>query len=92
MVQSRNAITVSLVQSVGTMALGCSDDRPPTNPTQEPVLGVIVETGDTARITIPDTAVANQPFTVTLSTYGGGCTSKGDTEVEIDGLNATVTP
>ena len=41
---------------------------------------------------IPETAIAGVPFPVTVWTMGGGCHEGGDTEVDIDGLTAEVTP
>jgi len=41
---------------------------------------------------IPETATAGVPFPVTVWTMGGGCHDGGDTEVDVDGLSAEVTP
>jgi hypothetical protein len=47
---------------------------------------------DDPRISVPTTARAGQDFEVTVSTYGSGCHSKGETEVSISGRTATITP
>jgi hypothetical protein len=44
-------------------------------------VGIIVYFTDTARFTLPATAPANQPFQVVFDTFGGGCHSKGETEI-----------
>lgn len=41
---------------------------------------------------IPETATAGVPQVITFYTYGGGCHEGGDTEVDIDGQTAVVTP
>lgn len=41
---------------------------------------------------IPGTATAGVPLPVTVWTMGDGCREGGDTEVDVDGLTAVVTP
>lgn len=41
---------------------------------------------------IPETATASVPQVITFHTYGGGCHEGGETEVDIDGQTAVVTP
>ena len=41
---------------------------------------------------IPETATASVPFEVTVWTWGGGCYEIGETEVDVDGRTAVVTP
>lgn len=47
---------------------------------------------DADDFTVPDSAEAGRPFTVTVLTLGGGCAQKADTEVRIDGSTAVITP
>ena len=47
---------------------------------------------DDPRVVVPDTVDLGEPFTVTVTTYGGGCVSKGCTAVSAEGLLATVMP
>ena len=55
-------------------------------------LGVIAFHGDPVVVEVPDSVGAGEPFQVSVRTYGGGCISKGDTEVEIEGRNVDVVP
>lgn len=48
--------------------------------------------GDPVRLNVPTTAEVGQDVSLVVSTYGGGCISPGETEVELDGLKATVRP
>jgi hypothetical protein len=71
------------------LAMGCSSITYP----EERVIGVITGfNADDPHVAVPDTVAAGESFAVTVRTYGGGCTRKGETETEIDGLRATVTP
>lgn len=61
-------------------------------PDEERRLGVIAFHGDPVVVGVPETAEAGAPFDVTIRTYGGGCISKGDTEVTVRGLVVDVVP
>lgn len=41
---------------------------------------------------IPETATAGVPLEVVITTGGGGCHRQGDTEVEVNGRSAVLTP
>ena len=69
------------------MLIGCS-----TAPDWVLTRGVIQFFARGVTIHLPDTTVANAPFTVGIITYGGGCNRKGSTEVTINGMTATVEP
>jgi hypothetical protein len=43
-------------------------------------------------VTAPDTAKRLQPITVTITSYGGGCISQGETDVAISDLQAEIRP
>ena len=65
--------------------------------TEEPVqverqLGVILYYGDLAYIELPGTVRVNVPFDVSIRTYAGGCIAQADTEVQVNGMVATVAP
>ena len=47
---------------------------------------------DDPRVVAPDTVDRGESFTVSVTTYGGGCVRKGRTAVSAEGLLATVTP
>jgi len=55
-------------------------------------LGVIRFYQDPLVIAAPDTVAVGEPFQVSVTTYGGGCTSQGDTRVRVDGRSADITP
>lgn len=56
------------------------------------VLGVIDHHDDPVRVEAPAEVARGTDFQVAVVTYGGGCVSEGDTQVEVDGLRAVVTP
>ncbi|HEX7118665.1 MAG TPA: hypothetical protein VF212_07760 [Longimicrobiales bacterium] len=56
------------------------------------VIGTIEHHGDPVRVEAPAEVARGADFRVTVVTYGGGCVRQGDTEVEVDGLSAVVTP
>jgi hypothetical protein len=45
-----------------------------------------------ARIEIPTKVSVGAPFQATIYSYGDGCVSKGETEIDVKGLRALVTP
>ena len=47
---------------------------------------------DSAQVTLPDTAKRLQPITVTITSYGGGCISQGETDVAVSDLQAEIRP
>ena len=56
-------------------------------------LGTIVSFGDTAAITVPDSAGVGKSFSVSIETFGGGCTQEVDrTEHEVQDMVADITP
>lgn len=64
-----------------------------TGPDKERVIGTV--TGfepDDPQWSVADTVQPGDTVTVSVQTYGDGCFEKGGTEVEVDGLEATVTP
>lgn len=48
--------------------------------------------GDSARIHVPDTVTAGAAFEVRVTTYGGGCMQKGETDVYVRGHMAEIRP
>lgn len=59
---------------------------------EERVVATISHYGDPARVEIPDAVTRGVAFDVAVTSYGGGCVSQGDTEVEVQGSSAVVTP
>lgn len=79
---------------VATLALlavlaGCSVI---TGPDESRRVGVIDFHDQPVEVAVPDTVSAGVDFEVSAVTYGGGCVSADDTEVEVDGLFAQVVP
>ena len=58
---------------------------------RERVVATIASDVEAAQITVPTTVQRGVPFEVEVLTYGGGCIDQGETEVEVQGLNASVT-
>lgn len=54
----------------------------PTGPRDVARPGILRFYGDGAEIAVPSSATAGRDFTVTVRTFGGGCTSKGWTRVD----------
>lgn len=47
---------------------------------------------DPVVVEVPGAATAGTPFTVAVTTYGGGCVSEDTTVVQVTGLHADVVP
>ncbi len=73
-------LSVAVLGSCGIMGLGDEE------------MGFIVFHGAVAEVAVPGVVNAGTDFTVELQTFGGGCDSKGNTRVVIDGSVAVVTP
>ncbi len=56
------------------------------------VPGIIDFYGEPVRVTVPGATEAGEPFAVTVVTYGGGCTEKGEATVMVEALRAEVSP
>ena len=52
----------------------------------------LVHHGDGPVIEVPASAVAGEKFTISVTTYGGGCTREDRTDVETRGMSADVRP
>lgn len=59
---------------------------------RERVVGEIGSFSEQDAVTVPTTVTQGEPFEITVTTLGGGCTEQGDTEVDVEGLRADVTP
>lgn len=64
----------------------------PLEPDEERRVGVVLLYRTERPLVAPDTVRAGTDFTVTVSTLGGGCERQGETEAEVRGAVATVTP
>lgn len=75
--------------AVGTLA--CGGD--PLGPRDVARPGILEFHGESRNVvSAPDTVTADEPFDVTVRTYGGGCDQKGETRVErADGV-VVITP
>ncbi len=56
------------------------------------ILGALEHYGDPVQVEIPTVVSAGEPFTVTVTTYGGGCVAKGEMEVEQSARRAVLRP
>ena len=64
----------------------------PSGPKEERRIGVIAFLGNPVAITMPDTVLVGESFSASVRTYGDGCISQDDTEVESAGLSIDITP
>lgn len=66
----------------------------PFEPGEERRVGIVMlyRTEPERPLAAPDTVRAGADFQVTVTTLGGGCERKGETESEVRGAVATVTP
>lgn len=55
-------------------------------------LAYIEFAGSPVKIVLPATARVEEPFTVAVTTYGDGCTQRGDTQVSVSGAVAELRP
>ncbi len=62
------------------------------DPDEELRPAVILAPGQPVLLQAPDTVFSAVPFSVSVSTFGAGCTNKGTTKVEIEGRTATLVP
>jgi hypothetical protein len=56
------------------------------------IIGAIHFYSDPVVVDLPSSVTVNQEFSVSVITYGGGCTSKGETEVQLAHMSAAITP
>ncbi len=56
------------------------------------VVGEISSFGQENAITLPKSVQSGESFEITVITLGGGCMEQGETEVEVQGLQADITP
>lgn len=59
---------------------------------RERVVGEIASFGEQDAITVPAVVQRGELFEITVITAGGGCMEQGETEVDVQGLRADVTP
>jgi hypothetical protein len=73
-----------------TLAAACSPTASGNGYVRE--LGFLELYGSPLEVTVPENVRTGEPFTVTVVTRGGGCTTAGDTEVALGGAAADVSP
>ena len=61
-----------------------------TGPDEVRFLGRILDSEPV--VEVPETVSVSMPFNVSIETVGGGCTRAGETEVEVVGNTATISP
>lgn len=54
--------------------------------------GTLAFYSDPVQVTVPDSVSAGNRFSVRVTTYGGGCSKQGPTDVKTNGLLAVVRP
>lgn len=69
---------------------GCN--RSSTDAVEHRVIGTIDFSPGRPLPQIPETATAGVPLEIVVTTRGAGCHRQGDTEVEVNGRSAVVTP
>lgn len=76
------------------LVLICACGEPPTVPVSlfGPQPGVIVLGNEPIEITVPKEAVVGTPIVIRVTTWGGHCMRKGDTQTAVNGLAALVAP
>ena len=79
-------LIAGLVLGVAASACGIAE------PIEDRLVGILHEQDGVPAVLVPGQAEVAQPFEVTVRTVGGACIRKGETEVEIEGQTATVTP
>lgn len=83
--------SIFLLACLAGAALGCSGSTTDSGDSER-TLGFLEYHGTPVEVTVPATVRAGEPFTVRAVTWGGGCTSKSDTEVRVSGRTADVRP
>jgi len=71
---------------------GCASNTEPSGPTTERRPALLSFYSDSATVTLPDTVRRLQPLTITVTSYGGGCISQGETDVAVSDLQAEIRP
>lgn len=78
---------------LGLLAAGaCSSILAPVGRGGERRLGVVAFYHEPVRIAVPETVAVGAALRVVVTTYGGGCVTKGDTEVTVAARLAEVRP
>jgi hypothetical protein len=90
MISSRSALTVLL--SVVTL-VACSATEPSAS-APERVRGpaILLFYGDTSSVSLPVSSHVGVPFSLTVTSFGGGCIAHGGVEFTLRGLDAEVQP
>jgi hypothetical protein len=61
-------------------------------PLEDRLVGILAERDGATDVAVPDTVASGVPFVVSVKTVGGACVRKDETELELSGSTATVTP
>jgi hypothetical protein len=77
------AVTTQVLSSSGCGLLGLGEEER---------LGLLSLYGEEAVISVPQSVERGERFAVNFYTFGGGCTSRGRTELSTRGPEADITP
>lgn len=83
---NRLAPLLSAAVAVTVSACGVAE------PLEDRLVGILVLEDGAPAVVVPDTVRAGVPFQVSVTTVGGACIRRDETDVEVDGATATVTP
>jgi len=90
MISSRSVLTVLL--SVVTL-VACSATEPPAGgPERVRGPAILLFYGDTSSVSLPVSSHVGVPFSLTVTSFGGGCIAHGGVEFTLRGLDAEVQP
>lgn len=79
--------SAALLVPVALAACGISE------PIEDRLIGIVDEESEgVPAVSVPEEVGVAEVFEVTVRTVGGACVRKGETEVEVDGDTATITP
>jgi hypothetical protein len=76
----------ALIAALAASACGIAE------PIEDRLIGIVAEEEGVPVVSVPQQVAATEEFEVTVRTRGGACVRKGETEVELAGDTAKITP
>ena len=74
------------------VSTACAGSTEPSGVRTERRPALLYFYSDSTRMALPDSAHRWQPVTVTITSYGGGCITQGETDVAVGDLLAVIRP